>query len=139
MNGLRNRIMEGKNMPTKPSSLAALLARSAPDQGPGHAGKDPGRVAEIATFSLAPGVTDQDFTVAAKETFAMLSGLPGCLGRSLSKGANNRWTDHVLWTDMATAEAAAQAIMASPLAAPFMAAIDMQTLTMRHETIFLQA
>lgn len=117
------------------TTLATITRATADHRG--GSGQDSGRVAEIVTFALVPGTIEQDFVQAAQATLAPLSGQAGFLGRQLSKGPDGRWTDHVLWSDMATAQSAAKAVMADPAFGPFLAAIDMGSLTMRHEDVAL--
>lgn len=92
-------------------------------------------VAEIVTFRLAPAITEDAFLAAAAATEPFVRAAPGFRKRRLSKAEDGRWTDYVEWASRATAEAAGQAIMAEPAAAPFLKAIDMSTVSMRHETI----
>jgi hypothetical protein len=94
-------------------------------------------VAEIVTFRLDPGATETEFLDAARATGDLLATEPGFVSRRLSKGADGRWTDHVAWTDMAQAEAAAARIMTDPAAAPFLAAIDHASIVMRHEALLM--
>ena len=58
--------------------------------------------------------------------------------RRLSAGADGLWTDHVVWAGMAEARAAADAIMTEADVAPFLGAIDPESVTMRHETLLIQ-
>jgi hypothetical protein len=94
-------------------------------------------VAEIVTFRLAAGVTDPAFLAAARATGPLLATEPGFLSRRLSAGADGTWTDHVVWTSLAEAEAAAARIMAAPAAQPFLMAIDPASIAMRHEPILM--
>ena len=89
------------------------------------------------TFRLAAGVTDAAFLAAARATGPLLGAEPGFLSRRLSQGADGAWTDHVAWTDMARAEAAAARIMEAPAAAPFLMAIDPVSIAMRHERLLI--
>jgi hypothetical protein len=95
-------------------------------------------VAEVVTFRLRPGVMVEDFLDANKVTAAVLAAIPGLVSRNLSSGPDGRWTDHVIWSDRASADSAAQTIMADPRVAPFMAAIDAEGMDMRHETLHWQ-
>jgi hypothetical protein len=114
--------------------LAHRLALLAPADA-ARAGDAAAPVTEIVTFRLAPGITDPAFLDAARATGALLATEPGFVARRLSKGADGRWTDHVAWTDMSRAEAAATRIMSDPAAAPFLAAIDPASIEMRHEAL----
>ncbi len=92
-------------------------------------------VTEIVTFTLRPGTDPAAFARAAAALDALLATTPGFLGRCLSSGADGVWTDHVLWADMAAAEAAAAALPARPEAAAFLMGIDPASVAMRHDTV----
>ena len=94
-------------------------------------------VIEYVTFSLIPGAEEAGFLAAARGTEALVRRQPGFLSRQLSRGADGRWTDAVTWASLAEAEAAAQAVMADPDFAPFMALIDGLSAAMRHESLAL--
>ena len=111
----------------------ALAALAPPDAARG--GDTAGPVAEIVTFRLAAGTTEAAFLDAARATLPLLAAAPGFLSRRLSQGADGAWTDHVAWTGLAEAEAAAARIMDAPAAAPFLMAIDPATIVMRHERL----
>ncbi|MCX7299723.1 MAG: hypothetical protein NTX73_04970 [Rhodobacterales bacterium] len=96
------------------------------------------RVAEVVTFRLRQGITTAEFLVANATTAAILAVTPGLISRNLSAGPDGRWTDHVIWTDQASAQAAAQTIITDPRVAPFMSAIDPEGMDMRHETLHWQ-
>ncbi|MGI1661199.1 antibiotic biosynthesis monooxygenase family protein [Palleronia sp. KMU-117] len=95
-------------------------------------------VAEIVTFRLAPGTSEAAFLQAARGTVPFVKAAPGFVARRLSRLDDGTWTDHVVWASMDQAMAAAEALMAEPAAAPFLQAIDMASVTMRHEAILLE-
>ena len=115
-----------------PLALAALAPADA-----ARAGDAATLVAEIVTFRLAPGTTDPAFLAAASATGPLLAAEAGFLSRRLSRGADGTWTDHVTWTSLPEAAAAAGRIMDAPEAQPFLAAIDPASITMRHEPILM--
>ena len=90
---------------------------------------------EHVAFRLLPGTAPATFVAAARATGAALSRQPGFVARRLTQGPDGLWQDLVEWTDLATAQAAASAMMAEPDFAPFLAMIDMNGLVMRHDTI----
>jgi len=96
---------------------------------------DPRPIAEIVTFTLLPGADRDAFAQAAAALDGLLAATPGFLGRCLSASSDGIWTDHVLWSDLAAASAAASALPAWPEAGAFLAAIDPASLTMRHDTV----
>jgi hypothetical protein len=101
--------------------------------------------AEIVTFRLKEGVTPSQFRAFALETTAVLKEFGGYLSRRLTINAaeeedsNMRtWTDYILWIDMDTALKAADAVPKDPRFANFGNAIDLESVTMRHELVELQ-
>jgi hypothetical protein len=98
----------------------------------------PQPIAEIVTFRLMPGTKEAAFLSAAKATAAPLANQPGFLRRSLGRDETGLWTDYVEWADMPSAESAAQAVLQLPEVAPFLSAIDPNTMEMSHRTILWQ-
>jgi hypothetical protein len=94
--------------------------------------------AEYVTFRLQPGTDRTAFLAAARTTEDVLATWPGYLARHLSEGPDGRWTDCVLWSDAATAHAAAEQVMRDARLAPFLAAIAPEGMEMRHETVHWQ-
>jgi hypothetical protein len=92
----------------------------------------PGPVAEIVTFRLTAGSDEAAFLAAARATGAPVAAQPGFLRRVLCRDDSGLWTDHVEWADIASAEAAAQAVTALPEFGPFVGFIDLPGLRMRH-------
>jgi hypothetical protein len=115
--------------------LTATIAFAAADMA---RGQGDGPVMEIVTFRLAPGISDPDFIALAKGTEAMVAAQPGFIRRSLLRDETGLWTDTVEWQSLAQAQAAAEKVMAEPSFAPFAAAIDMTSLSMRHVPILWQ-
>jgi hypothetical protein len=115
-----------------PLTLAALAPADA-----ARGGDTAGPVAEIVTFRLAAGVGEASFLEAARATGPLLAAEPGFLSRRLSRGADGEWTDHVAWTSLAEAHAAAARVMEAPAAAPFLMAIDPASIVMRHERVLM--
>ncbi|MEX0283114.1 MAG: hypothetical protein AB3N23_00735 [Paracoccaceae bacterium] len=92
-------------------------------------------VAEIVTFRLADGTTQDAFTKAAQAMEPFLIETGSMHARVLSVDADGLWTDHLVWSSMTAAKTAAEQIMARPEAQPFMSMIDPATVTMRHAPI----
>lgn len=93
------------------------------------------QVAEIVTFSLAPGVTEAEFVALSQTTEAFVRATPGFLHRQLSKGADGRWTDYVVWQDMETAQKVAATFAQQAFAPDLIAAIAPDSAQMRHEEV----
>jgi hypothetical protein len=94
-------------------------------------------IAEIVTFKLAQGVTADHYIDLSKTINDFVESCPGFLFRRLSSGDDGRWTDTAIWSDIDTAKAAAEAFPQQDFAPNVMAAIDADTLEMRHEVIHL--
>jgi hypothetical protein len=120
------------------NALAMTLFLAPADAARAGSSADDSPVMELVTFRLVPGVADTAFLAAARGTEAPLRKRPGFLSRSLTRGSDGLWTDHVLWSSLPEAMAAAEAMMAEPAFAPFMAAIDGATVTMRHDRVLWQ-
>ena len=92
------------------------------------------QVLELLTYRLQPGITAPAFLALDDQTRPALHGQPGLLSRELASDGES-WTEVVRWASQAHADAAGQAIMVDPRAAPLMAAIDPQSLTMRFQPL----
>lgn len=115
-------------------SWPRAIVHSAPDSD--RAGQD-GQVAEIVTFRLADGTDEAAFRNAADAMTPFLDNTGAVIARTLSKGQDGMWTDHITWTSLSAAKAAAEAMMQNPAAGPFMSMIDPESAVMRHEHISL--
>ncbi|UWQ57103.1 hypothetical protein K3722_11215 [Leisingera caerulea] len=92
-------------------------------------------VAEIVTFKLADGISMADFTALMQRTEGFVRAQAGFVTRQLSQGADGRWTDYVVWKDMATAQKVAQDFMQQDFSPEVMAAIAPGSAQMRHEEV----
>ena len=96
------------------------------------------QVAEIVTFRLLEGSDPNAFAQAASGMTPFLQATGAARTRHLSVDEDGLWTDHIIWTDLASAKDAAARIMAEPAAAPFMQMIDPETVSMRHAPVHFQ-
>ncbi|MQQ07516.1 hypothetical protein GFB49_03535 [Epibacterium sp. SM1979] len=92
-------------------------------------------VVETVTFELAESATEQELLTRIKSTEAFVRALPGFIFRRLSCGADGRWSDCVVWQDMASATAAAKAFEAQPFVPDLMATMKPGSVQMRHESV----
>ncbi len=99
---------------------------------------DTSLTAEIVTFRAAHGVAQDTLAEAASGLNAFLDGRDGFVSRTLSCDAEGTWTDYVIWTDLAKAKAAAEKIMAEPVAGAFMALVDPESVKMIHAPIHVR-
>ena len=92
-------------------------------------------IAEIVRFRLKPGSDPAQFAAAAGAIDGLLQGSGAVLARTLSEDQDGTWTDHILWTDLPSARAMAQKVMADPLAAPMMDMIAPEGLQLHHAEV----
>lgn len=95
-------------------------------------------VAEIVTFRLIPGADAATFVAHARALEPKLRATGQVLARTLSADENGTWTDHIIWTSLQAAKAAAEQIIVDPDAAPMMQMIDPNGVKMRHAQIHYQ-
>lgn len=96
-------------------------------------------IIEIVHFRLAPGFSEEEFLVEAEKVSQVLKSRPGFVRRCLSMSDDGVWIDHVEWTDMEAARAAADAFMKATSLEAFIAAIDAPSATMGHNRLMLMA
>jgi len=94
-------------------------------------------VMETVTFRLTEGASPDAFLDAAKAASDYAEGRPGFVWRRLSKGEDGIWIDQIEWDSIDHAQAAAAGIGEAPGIGPFMAAIDISTVSMSHTEIAL--
>lgn len=92
-------------------------------------------VAEIVTFELTSGVTQDQFVALSKTSEVAVRAMPGFVHRHLSCDNTGHWTDYVIWDDMASAKAAAKAFPEQDFAPDLMAAIAPDSVKVRHEFV----
>lgn len=92
-------------------------------------------VAEIVTFTLAEGTSPEAFVKLSQSTESFVRAAPGFAHRHLSQGEDGRWTDYVVWKDMNAAQTAAAEFPQQEFAPALMAAINPESLQMRHEAV----
>ncbi|NNE53866.1 MAG: hypothetical protein HKN30_15870 [Sulfitobacter sp.] len=91
---------------------------------------DTDTVAEIVTFRLTEGTP-----AAARTLEPMLRTSGQVLSRRLSCDAEGIWTDHITWRSMKEAKETAATLMQDPAAAPMMAMIAPEGVSMRHAAV----
>ncbi len=96
---------------------------------------EPMEVAEIVTFRLIEETAEAEFTTAARAVETRFREGGQMRARCLSRAPDGTWTDHVVWTSQAAAEAAAREVMTAPDCAPFMALIDPGSVAVSHGRI----
>ncbi|WP_170330719.1 hypothetical protein [Ruegeria arenilitoris] len=92
-------------------------------------------VAEIVTFTLANGTTPEDFVKLSQTSESFVRSAPGFTHRQLSQGEDGRWTDYVIWKDMKAAQDAATQFPQQDFAPALIAAIQPDSIQMRHEHV----
>jgi hypothetical protein len=94
-------------------------------------------VVEIVTFRLRAGSDPQAFAAAAARLTPVLRQTGAAQTRTLSGPTDGLWTDHITWSSLDAARAAAQTVVAHPEAAEFLAMINPDGVTMRHAPVQL--
>lgn len=92
-------------------------------------------VAEIVTFTLVDGTTAEDFVKISQASESFVRAAIGFTHRQLSQGEDGRWTDYVVWADMQAAQDAAAQFPNQDFAPALMAAIQPDSIQMRHEHV----
>ena len=116
------------------TALAAALSSHANAQSCDTSSEQQVGVIEIVQFRLAEGVSDADFKAAAASTMPFLCGTDGFIRRTLSRGDDGLWIDHVEWADVNIAQAAAAAAMENETMLPFMMAIDPASISLNYQS-----
>lgn len=89
-------------------------------------------VIEVVQFKPKEGIDKDTFTTAAGSIEAFINHQAGFIQRELAVNEDGMWIDIVHWTDLASAQQAAQAALESPACAPFFGMIDEHNMTMHH-------
>jgi len=113
---------------------AATIAHAAASEGSGTTNP----VAEVVTFRLIEGTDPAAFVAAADDMGPFLRNTGAMIKRTLSVDDTGLWTDHITWTSLEAAKAAAAQMFEQPAAQPFMAMISPEGMDMRHAPIQLQ-
>ena len=92
-------------------------------------------IVEIVTFRPVAGLDEKAVLKLAATADAFLERQPGFLARRLSVGADGTWLEHIEWTRLKHAEAAASAFMTEPGLAAFRDAIDPARVAMHHNRL----
>jgi hypothetical protein len=71
-------------------------------------------VIEVVIMKVKEGISDDEFLKAAKNIDETVSKFPGFISRELAKDEKGNWIDLVHWTDLASAQKAADEVMKSP-------------------------
>ncbi len=97
-------------------------------------------VTELVVFKTLPSVQAAAFHSCAENSTRFLRTCPGFVARHLTRSEESgEWIDVVLWTDLASAEAAAQRFLSAPEAGEFMACIEPSSVQMRHGRPYFSA
>lgn len=89
-------------------------------------------VIETVIFRLADGVSEEQFLEAAEQATKFMTMCPGFQRRRLSCEENGTWIEHVEWTSMKEAKAAAASIGRNDYAQAFLRAIDGPSVKISH-------
>lgn len=92
-------------------------------------------IIETVTFKLNKDVSRDDFVAAAKEMSAWVEAQPGFMQRRLSCTTDGTWIEHVQWTDLDAAKAAAAGIGKAQGNANFLSAINGPSVRLMHSEL----
>lgn len=95
-------------------------------------------VVEQVQFRLSSGASAEAFLTANEAVNQWVQQQPGFLYRTLTCNEQNEWTDLVFWQDQQTADQAAQAFVKAQETQPLMAAIDKDSVVMKHFEVLSQ-
>ncbi len=93
------------------------------------------QVIEMVTYKLNDGMDKDAFIKAALAMNPWIEAQPGFLQRRLSCAEDGTWIEHVHWTDMASAKAAAAGIGSDPANAEALAAIAGPSVQVSHSEL----
>lgn len=99
---------------------------------------NPTQTAEFVTFRLKDDVSDDAFVQAARAIGPYLRKSGNVVSRSLSRGDDGLWTDHIVWISMKTAEETAAKVMQQPEFGKMAEMIDPDSMNLRYAPILLQ-
>lgn len=92
-------------------------------------------IIETVLFTVNDGVSRSDFLRAAEATTSFVTKLTGFVSRRLSYTDDGTWIDHIEWTDLKAAEAAAASVASDPRNAEFLKAINGQSVKMMYSKL----
>ncbi|MGY6707879.1 MAG: hypothetical protein ACXIVF_06080 [Rhizobiaceae bacterium] len=92
----------------------------------------PATVAEIARFRLKSDADAASFVQASQPVDAFCRTQAGFVSRRLMRDETGGWIDYIEWADGDAASQAAKLMPKAEGVGPFLSAIDMSTISMRH-------
>lgn len=93
------------------------------------------KVIENVVFKLKSGSDETKFLADNAAMEAFCRSRPGFVARRLSRDEDGNWLDHVEWADRDAADGAAKALGQTESVKPWLEAIDMASLAMRHYSV----
>ncbi|WP_298425539.1 hypothetical protein [uncultured Kordia sp.] len=87
---------------------------------------------ELVIFDTYPQYSKAEVIAAAKAVNPVVEKFDGYIGRKLTVDKNGKWTDIVYWTDLKSAEHAAQEILKSETCQKFFGMINQETMQFMH-------
>jgi len=92
-------------------------------------------VYELVIYEQAAGVTDEMVREQSRKFQELIKEQNGLLSRKLSKSADGKWLDCVLWESMEDAVAAAKVVETNEEAAKFMEIVKAETVSIVHYSV----
>lgn len=87
---------------------------------------------EMVEFRSQEGISADEMLDKASRLHGVLADMDGFIERYLAQGDDGMWVDLVYWRDLASARAAADAVMKIPAAQEFFALIDQESMRFVH-------
>ncbi|MCW5518121.1 antibiotic biosynthesis monooxygenase family protein [Muriicola sp. Z0-33] len=87
---------------------------------------------ELVIFKTKPEFSHKEVIEAANAVNPVVEVFDGYIGRKLAVSTDGTWTDIVYWTDLESAEHAAQEVMKSETCQKFFGMIDEESMTFMH-------
>ncbi len=93
-------------------------------------------ILEVVSFKLAPGVSEEEFvSIVEQMEQSFLCNTKGFVSRVLAKDEEGNWLDQVKWQSLPDAMNAMEASMKEVSVAPFLQAIDPNSIQAKHWNI----
>ena len=93
------------------------------------------KILELVNVRLKPTISNTDFLAYSEQLNQWVKQQPGFEYRALTQAEDGSWNDVVFWQNMNSAKMAQQQIEQQPSLEAMMTAIDMNSLTVSHQTI----
>jgi hypothetical protein len=91
---------------------------------------------EVVLFAVKHGTPDTLLRTKALAVTPVLRMIPGFIDRKFGKSEDGKYIDIVYWTNLETAQKAAEQVMQIPVCLEYFSLIDESTMEMKHYTTY---